>query len=100
MHRTRPHPGTRRGGHCPCPGSDLVLQPEILRFGDRWDRLVVGPGAQVVREGVTAAAVVTDQGTGLVEAAPELAGQGGFNGVAGVEVGDGQAVPDGVDAGP
>src|SRR5437773_5734705 len=54
----------------------------------------------MVREGVAAAAVVTDHGPGLVQAAPELAGQDGLYGVVGVESGGGQAVPDGVGGGP
>ncbi len=53
-----------------------------------------------MRERVAAAAVVADESSGLVEAAPVLAGQDGFDGVAGVEVGGGEAVPDGVSRGP
>ena len=54
----------------------------------------------MAREGVASAPAVADQGAGLVESAPELAGQGSFDGVVGVEVGGGQAVPDGVGGGP
>lgn len=54
----------------------------------------------MVRERVSAAAVVADLGSGLMETAPELAGQDGLDGVVGVEVGGGQAVADGVDGGP
>ncbi len=42
----------------------------ILRIGDGWDRLVVGPGSEAVRERVSAAPVVTDHGAGLVESTP------------------------------
>jgi transposase InsO family protein len=47
-----------------------VLQPEILRVGDRGDGSVVGPGPQPVGEWVAAASVVADQGAGLVQSAP------------------------------
>lgn len=54
----------------------------------------------MVRERVAAAAVVADEGAGLVESAPEVAGQDGLDGMVGVEVGGGEAVPDGVGRGP
>jgi hypothetical protein len=73
----------------------LVLQPEILRVGDRRDRPVVFPGSQAGREGVAAASVVADDGAGLVQAAPQFAGQDGLGGVVGVEPGGGETVPDG-----
>lgn len=61
---------------------------------DGGPRLVGGAGGGV------AAAVVADHGPGLVQAAPELAGQDGLYGMVGVESSGGQAVPDGVGGGP
>lgn len=54
------------------------------------------------RERVVAAAIekVDEGGAGLVESAPEVAGQDGLDGMVGVEVGGSEAVPDGVGRGP